>query len=142
MLNSFQSTTEIIFSIIHGRICTFRITIENVISMGVVFQLRLQSVSYIEIHSKPLLSKGFISIVVSKIISNHKRNFEINSNMKLFSFTERLDIFLNPHSVCGERNAECSKWRNLCVCQCDQEYLMHGGHCVKGKIQSITILLF
>lgn len=45
---------------------------------------------------------------------------------------ERLDIFLNPHSVCGERNAKCSKWRNLCVCQCDHEYIMHGGHCVKG----------
>lgn len=44
---------------------------------------------------------------------------------------ERLGIFWN--SVCKERNAECSKWHNFCVCHCDREYLMHGGHCVKGN---------
>lgn len=54
--------------------------------------------------------------------------------MKLFSLTERLDKVWDPYSVCGERNAECSKWRYLCVCHCDREYLMHGGHCLKGKI--------
>lgn len=45
---------------------------------------------------------------------------------------ERLGIFWNTYSVCRERNAECSTWRNFCVCHCDREYLMHGGHCVKG----------
>lgn len=57
----------------------------------------------------------------------------------LFALTGQLGIFWN--SDCEERNAECSKWKQLCVCHCDPEYSMTNGHCIQGKIKWMIIYL-
>lgn len=55
------------------------------------------------------------------------------------SLTGQLGIFWK--SDWKERNAECSKWKQLCVCHCDPKYSMTNGHCIQSKIKWVLIYL-
>lgn len=86
---------------------------------------------------EPKIWESYESTFIRRIINTNrspKNEYEV-----FFSLTGQLGIFWN--SDCKERNAECSKWKQICVCHCDPEYSMTNGHCIQGKIKWMLIYL-